>query len=415
MEWKDDEKWSFRMSQEVGRTRPWPGVGMPTSLGFPNPGLSEWVFVAIGRVANTPTTMARVVVLLNMIGLIGFAAAVRAFVPPAERESWLWGLALQAVSPFAIRMSRKVWPPSILTPLLLVLWIGHRYRQGRWGAFAWGLAGALIGQVHLSGWFVAAGLVVGTLAAEYLGRLPRSRHWHFWLFGTVLGLIGAVPWARALLTRHSGPPGGLFDIDPIHQGLGYLYGFVMTASSLSPQFILGLGYDSPEYSIGPIIDGIPTYLSELPRLLIILAFVARIAARLIDALAPSLRWARSRLTRGAGGLRNGGVPASGEPAPPGRGGASTGFYLWTTLVIPGVLFVLTTKVYFYHYYFVLCPFVFVLVAVFLLPWRRVLLSLVIAQALSSYAFLDFVHHRRGPVRGEYGSSYAQQRDAEAVR
>ena len=110
-------------------------------------------------------------------------------------------MALQAVSPFAIRMSRKLWPPSLLTPLLLVLWISHRHRQDRWGAFAWGLVGALIGQVHLSGWFVAAGLVVGTAVAEFRGSLPRSRNWHFWLLGSALGLIGAIPWAR-VFSRH---------------------------------------------------------------------------------------------------------------------------------------------------------------------------------------------------------------------
>ena len=87
MEWKDDEQWSYRMSQEVGRTRPWPWVGMPTSLGFPNPGLSVWLFVPIGRMADTPTSMAHVIVLLNMIGLIGFAGAVRAYLPPRRRES----------------------------------------------------------------------------------------------------------------------------------------------------------------------------------------------------------------------------------------------------------------------------------------------------------------------------------------
>ena len=197
MEWKNDEQWTYRMSQEVGRTRPWPSVGMPTSLKFPNPGLSVWIFVPIGRMAKTPTSMARVVVLLNMIGLIGFAGAVRAYLPPREREPWIWGLALQAVSPYAIRLSRKIWPPSILTPLLLLLWISHRYRLARWGAFTWGLVGALIGQVHLSGWFVAMGLAIGTVVAECRGSLPRSRYWHFWLLGSVLGLISALPWARA--------------------------------------------------------------------------------------------------------------------------------------------------------------------------------------------------------------------------
>ena len=84
IEWKVDERWSYRMSQEVGRTRPWPWLGMPTSLGFPNPGLSAWIFVPIARVSRSPTSMARVVVLVNMIGLIGFAAAVRCL-PPDSR------------------------------------------------------------------------------------------------------------------------------------------------------------------------------------------------------------------------------------------------------------------------------------------------------------------------------------------
>ena len=140
--------------------------------------------------------------MLNMIGLIGFAWAVRVYLPAREREPWLWGLALQAVSPFAIRMSRKIWPPSTLTPLLLLLWISHQHRQSRWGAFAWGLVGALIGQVHLSGWFVAAGLFIGTVAAERLRCLPRSQNWRRWLLGTVLGLAIALPWASACKIDH---------------------------------------------------------------------------------------------------------------------------------------------------------------------------------------------------------------------
>lgn len=93
MEWKNDEQWSYRMSQQVGRTRAWPAVGMPTSLGFPNPGLSVWMFVPIGRIANSPMSMARMIVLLNVMGLLGFALAVRAYLPSSEREPWLWGIA----------------------------------------------------------------------------------------------------------------------------------------------------------------------------------------------------------------------------------------------------------------------------------------------------------------------------------
>ncbi|MFI5458878.1 MAG: hypothetical protein ACHRXM_25905 [Isosphaerales bacterium] len=407
MEWKEDERWSYRMSQEVGRTRPWPWVGMPTSLGFANPGLSVWMFVAIGRMVNTPTSMARVVVLLNMVALIGFAGAVRAYVPLREREPWLWGIALQAVSPFAIRLSRKIWPPSILTPFLLLLWISHQHRRARWGAFAWGLVGAVIGQVHLSGWFVATGLALGTLVAECRSSVPRSRYWHWWLFGSVLGLISALPWARALPT--STLPTALTGIMTMKRIPGYLYGLAVTASSVLPYSVLGLGHDARDFEVHPIIDGVRTHIPELLRLLIVLAVALRIVVRLIVAIvAPGLRRAWRLIAHGAGRRPDEDASASSEPAQAGGECASTAFYLWSTMAIPGVIFVMTTNVYFYHYYFVLCPFLFVLIAVCLLPWRRVLLGLVVAQALLSYAFLSYVHQKGGTSRGEYGLTYARQ-------
>ena len=306
-------------------------------------------------------------------------------------------------------MSRKIWPPSLLTPLLLVLWISHRHRQARWGAFAWGLVGALIGQVHLSGWFVAAGLVVGTAVAEFRGSLPRSRHWHFWLLGSVLGLISAIPWARVLPTSTLRSARGVLR----DRSLPSVYGISLWIrgdhASLLPFVVLGLGRDSVDFDVGPIIYGFPMHVPDLLRLFITLAVVLRIVVRLIDAfVAPCLRWTLRMISHGTGRPGNGDASASSEPAHAGGACASTAFYLWSTVALPSAIFVLTTNVYFYHYYFVLCPLLFVLVAVSLLPWRRVLLGLVIAQALLSYPFLSYVHHTARAYRGEYGLSYSRQ-------
>jgi hypothetical protein len=60
------------------------------------------------------------------------------------------------------------------------------------------LAGALSGQVHLSGWFLAAGFVIGSAVAEWRGRRPRVRTWLWWLISSFLGLISAIPWTLAL-------------------------------------------------------------------------------------------------------------------------------------------------------------------------------------------------------------------------
>jgi hypothetical protein len=409
MEWKNDEQWSYRMSQEVGRTRPWPSVGMETSLHFPNPGLSVWTFVAIGRAANTPTSMAHAIVLLNIIGLLGFAWAVRDCIPASQREPWVWGLALQAVSPYAIRLSRKVWPPSILTPLLLLLWLSHRYRLVRWGAFTWGLVGALIGQVHLSGWFVAMGLVIGTALAEVCGSLPRSRSWHWWFLGTVLGLLPTVPWAIAL-PRSSR---SLFTVSGDFMSVGrlggYLYGIAAAPTSMIPYSFLGIGENTDNFLAGPLFNGIHLHFYESLNLSILFALFARFVVRLFGAIAVlNTRWT-SRLL-----VNKGVVRASAHPdpsaVPTDLAGAcpSVGFYLWSTVAIPCVLLFMATDVYFYHYYFVFCPFLFVALAVWMLPWRRVLLGVVVAQALMSCVYLAYIHANRGITRGEYGWTYARQ-------
>jgi hypothetical protein len=409
IEWKQDEQWTYLMSQEVGRTRPWPWVGMRTSLGFPNPGLSVWIFVPIGRIASTPTSMARIILFINMIALIGFAAAVRRYLPPTQREPWIWGLALQAVSPFAIRLSRKIWPPSILTLLLLLLWISHRRRESRWGAVTWGLAGALIGQVHLSGWFVATGLVVGTLVAEWRNKIPRSRYWHWWLLGTVVGLSSAVSWARTLpkapLSLPPGSIGGLL----LQHLIAYLYGLAAAGTSLFPFSALGLGLQTRDYELGPIIDGVATHATTLAGWFVFLAIVARIMVRLIDSkIKPAARWVRRNLAHSAGRLPARDAVAPADSVSRDSEWSLTSFYLWSTIAIPGAVFILTTDQYFYHYNFVFCPFLFVMIAACMLPWRRVLFGLVVAQALMGYTFLNYIHQHGGIVLGEYGLSYARQ-------
>jgi uncharacterized membrane protein YhaH (DUF805 family) len=415
IEWKKDEQWCYRMGQEVGRTRPWPLIGMPTSLGIPNPGLSVWAFVPIGRLVSTPPSMARAIALLNVIALVGFAAAVHAYLPPTEREPWLWGLALQSVSPFAIRMSRKIWPPSLLMPFLLLLWVSHRHRQARWGSFAWGLVGTLIGQVHLSGWFVAAGLAIGTAVAEWRGALGRSRYWHWWLIGSLVGLVSALPWAYELPENPVAMPAASVVVLFKH-AFACVYELTAAATSILPYTVLGLGRHTSDYEISPIVGGIPAHIPDALDGLIAALITLRIVVRLGVALVgPAVRWIIRRITaRGASASSSDAHPPS-EPKSNETRPASTGFYIWSMIALPCAIFVLTTNVYFYHYFFVMCPFLFVLLAALMLPWRRALLVLVIAQAVLGISFLSYIHERGGTtMHGEYGRTYARQANRQGV-
>src|SRR5690348_14212299 len=85
MEYKADEIWTFVQTQP-DPNRPFPRLGMPSSAGMDNPGMSVWVFMGLGRLfgADNPVSLARIVQLLS-IAAIGLQVifALR-WAPPAE-------------------------------------------------------------------------------------------------------------------------------------------------------------------------------------------------------------------------------------------------------------------------------------------------------------------------------------------
>lgn len=102
MEWKGDEKWNYDQGQAIARTGRWPAVGMESSVGVFNPGLSVWVFGALSYAAHSPIGVVRWVQALNIAALWGFLLFILLAVPKERRAPWLWGLMLAAVSPLAV-------------------------------------------------------------------------------------------------------------------------------------------------------------------------------------------------------------------------------------------------------------------------------------------------------------------------
>ena len=218
MEWKGDEIYSVVEAQKILETHEWPATGMGTSVALPNPGLSLWAFVPLVAVAKTPIGVCVGVMLLNTAALLGFAvlAALGGGRGPAaaaegrrplgarlaERESWLWAVSLMAVNPYVVRLSRKIWPPSLLSPLILLLYVGRAAASDALGAFVWGLAGAAMGQIHLSGFFLAGGVFLKTLVDRWRARDDVATRWAWWLAGSCCGGVGLISWY--LILRLSG-------------------------------------------------------------------------------------------------------------------------------------------------------------------------------------------------------------------
>ena len=208
IEFKGDEEFMFQQSQTLGFWEALFHSGMLSGVQIPNPGLSVAIFVGLAKVfgAHTPPDLAQAVQILNCLALVILAAFAWKCTHSANREAWLWGTALVCVSPIAVLLHRKIWAQSTLPFFCMLAILGWNYRYKRWGAFVWGFIGALLGQIHLSGFFVMFVLWIWTLLKKYPVK------WPFWILGSVLGVIPMIPWVIQIFQQgslHSVPASGL--------------------------------------------------------------------------------------------------------------------------------------------------------------------------------------------------------------
>ncbi len=397
IEFKGDEQWTYREAGDAARGGPWPRLGMPSGAGPRNPGASVWVFILLSRATGPgdPPALARAVQLLNIAALLALVAFAVLLVPRGEREPWLWAAALAAVNPTAVLLQRKIWAQSVLPLLTLALLAGWWKRDRFWGAFLWGLLGAAVGQVHMAGFFFAAGFA---LWAALFDR--RRVAWLGWLSGSALGAVPLLPWLAYLLTEyHAGGPPSVFS-------WSRLYRFKFWSRWVAQPLGLGLDYslgdDYTAFLRYPVVGGRPTYLAWGAAQALVLAGMVLLALG-----AYRLWQGRRRL-----------------PALVRGGDSPTAFTLSAALWGFGALLTATTLFIYPHYLAVAFPLTLVWLARLALPaapdrpaerklGRGVLLGLFLAQAVLTSTFLGYVHVNGGARHGDYGTSYAALQRAAA--
>ncbi len=384
MEWKADEQLMFRWASGVGVTEPWPSLGMQSGVRIPNPPLSVWIFVPLARAAGDPVVLAQFVQIINVLALLGFAilGSVTAF-PEQTRRIWLAGLALQAVNPLAVSLSRKIWAQSLLPAFALAIFSGHAFRTSRAGAFVWGLSGMLAGQVHMSGFFFQAVLTTWTWFAERRTAGARSR-WGYWLAGSLVAALPLAPWLANVLQ-----PGGGFARDwtatrePRQLYLWLVDGLGLNTSYLyRPEWVWFLGE--------PRIGGAPTYLMAAAHAAI-LGIALYSLARWVVTIRPSL-----------------------VPSP------DAGYvWLWIYAAAFGVtlLLMLAGVRARTHYAIVFFPLPFVWLAWLLSTHggRRLYHAVFALQLVISLTMLWQLHRDGGVAAGAYGASYREQMRTQATR
>jgi hypothetical protein len=390
IEYKLDEAWTFAQTQRAGQTEPFPWLGMPSSTKVLNPGMSVWVFLLLGKLsaADDPTTLARAVQLLNVAALVLLVVFALRWVRAAEREPWLWAAALAAVNPLAVLFQRKIWPPSVLPILTVLLLMGWWSRDRRRGAFCWGLLGACLGQIHMAGFFFAAAFAGWALLFD------RKRvAWRAWLAGSSVGALPLIPWFHYLLTTGSSGPSGCRWTRPF--ALKFWTHWVTEPFGIGLQY--ALGPDFSDFLRYPLLGGQPTCLVAILHGVILLlggVILARAGHRLWQ---HRQRWRELWIGRHS-------------PTAFTLSAAWWGFGI--LLTVPGLSF-------YRHYLLVAFPLLFVWLARLALGdaasrteasklGRALLVALCLTQALLTVQFLSYVHVRQGALRGDYGIPYGAQ-------
>lgn len=371
MEWKGDEQLMFARAVDAAHNGVLPWLGMTSGARIVNPGFSLWPFALFARLTEDPVAIAQWVQWSNVLALWAFFWLFVRAVPAESRSVWLWGLALFAISPFAVLYSRKLWAQDLLPIFgVAVLW-GHFYRRTRAGAFAWGLVGALIGQVHLSGFFFAFALACATLVRDRSRGELRTTRWTYWIAGSLVGGSILLPWASALAAGHAGH--SVYHLREVLTMNFYAQWF-LNAWGLA---LAGTRYGGMQFLREPIVGVHPTYLMLVAHL-----YLAGVGLWI------TLRWLTT-------GLRP-------------RFDERLTFYVLVTLVGVGALLTLSGVRIRPHYLIVAAPFVHLWAAGIAWPRKHLLASVAAAQMLVTGTFLAVVHREGGVPGADYGRSYHAQ-------
>jgi hypothetical protein len=397
MEFKGDERYMFDRSQLVGAQEPWPGVGMPSGVGLRNPGASVWLFVALARLlrVTTPPGLALAVIGLNVAALALLFVFAMTEVDERERDAWLWAVALVAVNPLAVLVERKIWAQSVLPLPVLLFWIGW-WRRERWGrTFTWGFVGALLGQIHMSGFFLAASVFAWEFLSRWRGRDDTQAHfrrprWDAWLVGSIAGALPMIPWVTYVL--HAPASAGLWRWREVLTPNFWIYGLT-DALGLGLHYNLGLPAFF-DFLRSPWLGGMPTFVVAIAHAVIVIGGSAILAPALARAWRRQPVW-RTWL----------------------RAGNTTGLALRATLLGYGVLLTLSGVIVYRHYLVVTFPFEWVFLAGVAIRFGKkgpyLLGCLWGSQLVITAALLLYIHVNVG-APGDYGVAYRRQAAAAVV-
>jgi len=202
IEYKGDEAYMHASVTASDGHSAFPRLGMPSgAAGLPNPGMSIWVFSAPAKLFGIESVegLSRFVGMSFVIGAFLFFAYLLTTrsLSSIDRAAWLWGVGLSSVNPVLLLFTRKIWAQSLLpifSMAIFVLWIEKKRHPLVRVALAF--LCVLIGQIHMSGFFLGGALLAFELREVLLKRASLTPL----LMGALLGVLPLLPWLSEIIS-----------------------------------------------------------------------------------------------------------------------------------------------------------------------------------------------------------------------
>ncbi len=379
MEWKDDEKLMYELAYKHGSTNEFPSVGMMSGGGVVNPGISVAFFALLSKVSTSPLGLARGVQWMNVAALFILLWFIYKKVEEKQRLIWLLGLALAAVSPMAILFSRKIWAQDMLPFFTAILIVAiHQRSRVQW-AFVYGLLSALIGQIHMSGFFLAFGWGVFSLLYDLYHR--RKIQYAAIVTGGLVGVIPMIPWLNYISTHKQG---SYLILDHVLQFRFYIYSFLDA---------LGLNL---VYTFEKEINAFYQY----PGFYLVAVIYLLLSGAALFTLWLMGRWIFDFLRS----IQDNGMLKVLFNCSEAR------FYTQGIFIGLGLLMTFSGTEIYAHYLICIFPFTYIWLSRLFEKQIGLFKGIVICQAVLSVLFLLYVHQNNGIRDGDYGITYKAQQN-----
>ncbi|OGQ18299.1 MAG: hypothetical protein A3B70_06015 [Deltaproteobacteria bacterium RIFCSPHIGHO2_02_FULL_40_11] len=391
MQWKGDQIWAYETATEIVETGKWPVLAnISGASNIRTPGMGVWSFAVLRYFVNTPLGLNRMVQALNILAVFIFLLLILLKVERSEKEIWLWGITLAAVSPAMILYSNHIWQPNLVPFFSVLIIFCHFFRNHFMGAFLWGILGAIIGQIQLSGFYGAFALWSFTVFYDvYIKKNTFNTKWLAWFLGSTIGAVPLIPWfIHVWTTTDRGLESyrawqNIFDFQFYTNWVLDSIGINIRRIVMGKKFSVEL-----QFLKDPHIFNTATYLVGV--IYISLASIGIVMLkRLFTNISKTLK--EKSLLSYLNQI------------------SQTEFYLLAYFGLMGILMTLSALSARPHYLLTAFPFTYIFFAKIFFPNRKIILTCIILNLILSTYLLSYIHKTGGNVSGwGYGLTYQKQ-------